>query len=144
MSLGAQTLAALGAAGGEHLLAVLRRHARAEPVAPFALQVAGLESPLGGHGSLPLIPSRSRGNYMPPRVESSTVSKPSKSASCDGFAICFTFKSVYEARGHDRMGSRRDPTEGVGHALSSQKETAGMPPQLSLSPDPGKCAGAEN
>jgi hypothetical protein len=28
--------------------------------------------------------------------------------------------------------------------LSSQKETAGMPPHVSLSPGPGKCAGAEN
>jgi hypothetical protein len=42
------------------------------------------------------------------------------------------------------MGSRRDPTEGVGHALSSQKETAGMPPHVSLSPGPSKCVGAEN
>ncbi len=92
-SLGAQTLPALGAARGENLLAVLGRHTRAEPVAPFALQVAGLESPLGGHGSLPLIPSRSRGNYMPLRVESSTASKTPKSASCDGFAIRFAFKS---------------------------------------------------
>ncbi len=42
------------------------------------------------------------------------------------------------------MGSWRDPTEGVGHTLSSQKETAGMPPQMRLSPGPGKCVGAEN
>ena len=40
----------------QNLLAVLGRHARTEAVAPFALQVAGLESALGGHGSRPLVP----------------------------------------------------------------------------------------
>lgn len=54
--LGAQPLAALGAARRQHFLAVLGRHARAETVAPLALQVARLERPFGGHGSLPLIP----------------------------------------------------------------------------------------
>lgn len=52
--LSAEALAALGAARGQDLLAVLGRHARTEPVAPFALQVARLESPFGGHGSQPL------------------------------------------------------------------------------------------
>ena len=63
-NLGAEALAALGATRRQDFLAVLGRHARAEPVAPLALQVARLKSPFGGHGSLPLIPSGRRGNYM--------------------------------------------------------------------------------
>ncbi len=70
--LGAETLAALGATRRQDFPAVLRRHARTEPVAPFALQVARLESPFGGHESLPLIPSGRRGNYMADPGKSST------------------------------------------------------------------------
>ena len=49
--LGAEALAALGAATGEHLLAVLRRHAQTEAVAAGANEARGLESPL--HGMAP-------------------------------------------------------------------------------------------
>jgi hypothetical protein len=55
-------------------------------VAPFALQVARLKSPFGGHGSLPLIPSRRRGNYVIGMGKSSTAGGANLACSRDGFA----------------------------------------------------------
>lgn len=87
LALGAQTLAALGAARGQNLLAVLGCHPRAETMAPLALQVARLEGSFGGHGSLPLIPLGRRGNYMADPGESSARRALSGGlAPCDGIA----------------------------------------------------------
>src|SRR5258708_39292696 len=47
-ALGAQALAALGAATGQHLLSVLGGHAQAEAVAAGADETGRLESPLHG------------------------------------------------------------------------------------------------
>ena len=63
-TLRAEALAALGATRGQDLLAVLGRHARTEPVAPLALQVARLKSSFGGHGSQPLLSFAEAGNYV--------------------------------------------------------------------------------
>src|SRR5690606_26105507 len=53
---GRQALAALGAAAGQDLAAAGRLHACTEAVVALALEVAGLEGALGGHGGVAQVP----------------------------------------------------------------------------------------
>src|SRR4249919_3877814 len=70
---GGETLAALGAATGQDLAAVGGRHAGTEAVVALALEVAGLEGALGGHGAARAVRRRKRLSIL---ARSSTSGQP--------------------------------------------------------------------